>query len=194
VDASPAFAADVCQKLRIRLLVRDGDIPPRIVRYTGEVPLSAWIRVIALRLALNAKRGPLMAARDDESEAEGTSLDDPELEYLRSQYKAPFVRALQEAIGGLPKDDRTILRLHYVDGVNIDGIGRVFQVHRATVARWLVRIRAEVLARAKQRLAEQVGAEPDEASSVIGALAGEIDVSISRVLGKAVEGGPKEGP
>ena len=57
VDGSPAFAEDICQQLRIRVLVREGDAIPRIARYTGDVPLSAWMRVIALRLALNAKRG-----------------------------------------------------------------------------------------------------------------------------------------
>ena len=80
------------------------------------------------------------------------------------------------------------MRLHYIDGVNIDGIGRIFQAHRATVARWLVRIRAEVLAQAKSILAERVGAEPEEADSVIAALAGEVDFTLSRVLGAATPG------
>jgi RNA polymerase sigma-70 factor (ECF subfamily) len=184
VDASPAFTADVCQQLRIRLLVREGDSPPRIARYTGEVPLSAWMRVIALRLAFNAKRGA-KGAREGDAEREDVAIDDPEIDYLRAQYREPFVRSFKGALAALPKDDRTVLRLHYVDGVNIEGIGRIFQVHRATVARWLVRIRSDVLARAKALLAEEVGAELEEAGSVIGALAGEIDLTLSRALGAA---------
>jgi RNA polymerase sigma-70 factor (ECF subfamily) len=188
VDPSAAFAADVCQQLRIRLLVREGDAPARIARYTGEVPLSAWMRVIALRLAFNAKRGT-RAARPEDGPGEDVAMDDPEADYLRAQYREPFARSLKEAIAGLSKDDRTILRLHYVDGVNIDGIGRVFQVHRATVARWLVRIRSDVLGRAKALLAQSVGAELDEADSVIGVLGGEIDWTLSRALGKGSDGG-----
>jgi RNA polymerase sigma-70 factor, ECF subfamily len=180
VDRSAAFAADLSQQVRIRLLVRDGDTPPRIARYTGEVPLSAWIRVVALRLAYNAKRGT-KPSRD--ALAEEATSNDPELEYLRGQYRETFVRSFKEALGALPKDDRTVLRLHYVDGVNIDGIGRIFQVHRATVARWLVRIRADVLTRAKVLLAEHVGADVDEAESVVAALAGEVDFTLSRALG-----------
>ena len=180
VDGSAAFTSELTQQLRIRLLVRDGDVPPRIARYTGEVPLSAWIRVVALRLAYNAKRGtkPL---RDDPPE--GESSNDPELEYLRAQYRDTFVRSFKDSLAALPKDDRTVLRLHYVDGVNIDGIGRIFQVHRATVARWLVRIRADVLSRAKVLLAEHVGADVEEAESVVVALAGEVDFTLSRALG-----------
>src|SRR5262249_12723302 len=155
VDATEAFASEICQKVRARLLVSDDGTPPRIARYTGEVPLVAWIRVIAIRLA---------------SAADEVVLGDPEAEYLRAQYRAPFVRAFKSAFEALPKDERTVLSMHYVEGASIDAIGRVFNVHRATVARWLVRIRRDVLARAKELLAEQLGAEVDEAASVMAAL------------------------
>jgi RNA polymerase sigma-70 factor, ECF subfamily len=181
VDASPGFAGEIRQQLRVRLFVRDGAAPPRIARYTGEVPLAAWVRVIALRLAFNAKRGR-QEGMTSAAQAEGVALDDPEIEYLRAQYREPFARAFEAALAELPKEDRTILRLYYLDGANIDGIGRIFQVHRATIARRLVRIRSDVLARARAVLAEQVGAELDEAGSVMGALAGEVDVTLSRVL------------
>ena len=192
VDPGVAFAGDICQQVRIRLLVRDDERPARIARYTGEVPLSAWIRVIALRLALNAKRGP-KGSEAAEGASEDVAIDDPELEYLRGHYREPFVRSFKAALAALPKDDRTVLRLHYVDGVNIDGIGKIFQVHRATVARWLTRIRSDVLVQAKALLAEQVGAELDEASSVMGALAGEVELTLSRVLGRGTSP-PEPGP
>jgi RNA polymerase sigma-70 factor, ECF subfamily len=193
VDRSETFATELAQQVRIRLLVREGDAAPRIGRYTGEVPLSAWIRVIALRLAFNAKRGAKGGRAESEMEDLAMAEEDPETEYLRAQYREVFKDSFRETLGGLSKDDRTILRLHYVDGVNIDGIGRIFQVHRATVARWLVRIRADVLAGAKRRLAARVGAEADEAESVVAALAGEIDITLSRALGSVTAGGLGEG-
>jgi RNA polymerase sigma-70 factor (ECF subfamily) len=184
VDPSPAFTAEIRQQLRVRLFVQQGGEPPRIARYTGDVPLAAWVRVIALRLAFNEKRG----GRDKAASLtppESAALDDPEIEVLRAQYREPFARAFEAALAGLPKDDRTVLRLYYVDGANIEGIGRIFQVHRATVARWLVRIRTDVLVQAKVRLAEQVGADLEEAASVMAALAADVDVTLSRVLGGA---------
>lgn len=188
VDPSSVFANEISQQLRIRLFVRETDAPPRIARYSGEVPLSAWIRVIALRLAFNAKRSSKAENQVGIENADDVARladEDPAIDVLRAQYREPFARAFEEALATLSKQDCTILRLHYVDGVNIDGIGTIFGVHRATIARWLVRIRGEALEKARALLAAHVGAELDEADSVIGALAGEIDLTLSRVLGRS---------
>ena len=48
---------------------------------------------------------------------------DPELDYLRSRYRQQFHDAFVVALGALEDRDRTILRLHLVDGMNIDAIG-----------------------------------------------------------------------
>jgi RNA polymerase sigma-70 factor (ECF subfamily) len=181
VDSADAFAAEICQQLRVRLLIGEAGSPPRIERYTGEVPLSAWLRVIALRLALNATRGTRRSGRMEDLEPEH-AIFDPEGDYLRAQYREPFIRAFESALAQLPKDDRTILRLHYVDGLNIDGIGRIYDVHRATIARRLVRIRGNVLAETRRLLAIELGADLAEATSVVNMLADEVDVTLSRVL------------
>jgi RNA polymerase sigma-70 factor (ECF subfamily) len=183
-DVAPAFGDEMAQAVRVRLLVKEADAGPRIARFNGDVPLAAWVRVVALRLALNAKRGGGTASPPDDRVLGAT--DDPELGYLRARYKEPFTRAFGEALAALGDDDRTILRLHYVDGLNIDGIGRIYGVHRATVARWLARIRSEVLEAARVRLAMELGADADEAESVIGVLGGDLEMTLSRVLGHAV--------
>jgi RNA polymerase sigma-70 factor (ECF subfamily) len=139
-----------------------------------------------IRVALNAKRPP--AGERAIADAEMIARD-PEIEYLRATYREPFVRAFEDALAALSKDDRTILRLHYVDGANIGGIGTIYGVHRATVARWLVRIRTDVLAHTKERLTVRLGTDLDEAESVIGALAAEIDVTLSRVLARTSQNG-----
>jgi RNA polymerase sigma-70 factor (ECF subfamily) len=188
VDATPAFGDEMAQAVRVRLLVKEADSAPRIARFNGDVPLAAWVRVVALRLALNAKRGGGTAPPPDDH-VFGPA-EDPELDYLRARYKEPFTRAFGEALAALSDEDRTILRLQYVDGLNIEGIGRIYGVHRATVARWLARIRSEVLEAARTRLATELGADADEAESVIGVLGGELEMTLSRVLGRAVTSMP----
>jgi RNA polymerase sigma-70 factor (ECF subfamily) len=136
--------------------------------------------VIALRLALNAKRGT--ASSEIAAALPDALIAGPEAEYLRTQVREPFVRAFRTALQALPRDDRTILRLHYVDALNIGGIGRIYQVHRATVARWLVRIRSDVLGHTRALLAAELGTDTDEADSVIGGLAADFDLTLSSIL------------
>jgi RNA polymerase sigma-70 factor len=65
-------------------------------------------------------------------------------------HREAFREALQEALAMLTAREKTLLRLHFLDGMNIDALGTVFQVHRATVARWLVSIRTRVLEDVRQ--------------------------------------------
>src|SRR6185312_1867471 len=82
---------------------------------------------------------------------------DPELALVRSRHAGDFERALQDAFGSLDERERNLLRLHFLDGLGIDGLAPVFGVHRATVARWLAaareRLQDTVLALLRERLA-----------------------------------------
>jgi RNA polymerase sigma-70 factor (ECF subfamily) len=73
--------------------------------------------------------------------------------------------------------------MHYVDGLNIEAIGAVYHVHRATVARWLIAIRAEVLNGLRERFALAPKATSSDFRSYYSALRDELHLSISRVLG-----------
>ena len=53
IQGSSALPDEVRQILRERLLVGAGGEPPRIATYSGEGPLAAWVRVAAVRTALN---------------------------------------------------------------------------------------------------------------------------------------------
>jgi hypothetical protein len=53
--------------LRERLLVRRGDRPARIADYPGRGALARWLRVTAVRVALNAGPSPDRAHRIDEA-------------------------------------------------------------------------------------------------------------------------------
>ncbi len=55
---SRAPADDVEQLVAMRLLVRDGDTPPRIAEYSGTGALGAFVRVVATRIVLNSAGVP----------------------------------------------------------------------------------------------------------------------------------------
>jgi RNA polymerase sigma-70 factor (ECF subfamily) len=171
------------QQLRVKLLVGPS---PKILEYKGSGPLGAWVRVCALRMALDLKTAPEVARRGDNEALDalvgGTGAAETMLD--AEHHREAFREALQEALAMLTAREKTILRLHFLDGMNIDALGTLFQVHRATVARWLVSIRTRVLADVRGRLSLDIGASTSEAQSLVRLLRSEVQVSIQRILGE----------
>jgi len=82
-----------------------------------------------------------------------------------------------------------VLRLSVIERLGIDAIGAMFQVHRATAARWLVKVRSDLADRTREALARRIGAKPDEVDSLVGMLQSQVDVSINRALETKPKGG-----
>lgn len=177
---------EVVQTLRARVLVRDGDAPPRILDYAGKGPLGGWLRVAAVRTALNLTRGHRAdAPADGDVDVEGAALAtplDPELEHLRERHAPAFRAAFEAALRGLPSEERTLLRLHTVDGLSIDEIGALYRVHRATAARRVQRARERVEAATRERLLAELRVTGTELDSLVAVLRSQLDVSIARLL------------
>jgi RNA polymerase sigma-70 factor, ECF subfamily len=179
---TPHEEDELRQQLRVKLLV---GASPKILEYKGSGPLGAWVRVCALRLALDMKTAPEEARRGDNQALDalvgnatgGETMIDIE------EHREKFREALQESLAMLSTREKTLLRLHFIDGMNIDALGTLFQCHRATVARWLVAIRGRVLDHVRQRLSLELGASSSEAQSLVRLLKSEVQVSIRRILG-----------
>jgi RNA polymerase sigma-70 factor (ECF subfamily) len=171
------------QQLRVKLLVGPA---AKILEYRGSGPLGAWVRVCALRMALDLKMAPEVSKRGDgqvlDALVAGTAAAETMID--TEQHRESFRAALQESLAMLTTREKTLLRLHFLDGMNIDALGAIFQVHRATVARWLVSIRGRVLDHVRQRLSLELGASSSEAQSLVRLLRSEVQVSIRRILGE----------
>jgi RNA polymerase sigma-70 factor, ECF subfamily len=179
----PEWLSEVHQKVRMKLLV---GTPPAIRRYRGQAPLSAFVRVTAVRMGVDvASAAAAMKQRPDEEILNVLiSMDaSPEVEATRALYREKFRAAVEDTLSSLRKREKTILRLHFIDGLNIEGIASIYRVHRATVARWLVAIRRRALADLHQRLALHLGGTPSELHSLVQLLREDINLSARRILG-----------
>jgi RNA polymerase sigma-70 factor (ECF subfamily) len=190
IDRSPAFADEVRQLLRERLLVPAPGAPgkpPKISEYAGRGPLGAWLRVAAVRAALNARRGTREKRRAAEVEARAlrSPIPDPELDYLAARYGRELTSAFEATLAALPIDQRNVLRLHYLDGLGIDAIADLYRVHRSTAARWLERARRQVLEHTRRSLAERLALSSTELDSLIGLARSRLEITLSRVLAPA---------
>jgi RNA polymerase sigma-70 factor len=183
LEPSPAFADEVCQRLREKLFV-PAEGPPKIVLYSGRASLLSWLRVVALRTALNLldmHNPDRNRALDEEALATPTG-DDPELDLLKRQYRDQFEAAVQAALAGLPQEQRRALRFHLLGGLSTTQIGVLLKVHQTTVARWLAAARRQVRAETQRQLRAQLGLHSGEFESIAGLLLSRLDVSIETVL------------
>jgi RNA polymerase sigma-70 factor (ECF subfamily) len=171
------------QDLRVRLLAGPR---PRLLSYAGRAPLGGWLRVVALRAAadlLQAERSPFAEAEGEEALAWAMAgFTAPDILLERNDLGPAFKAALEEAVAALTSQERTLLRLHFLDGHTVDTIGKVFQVHRATAARWLVTIRAQLFQHVRERLALELAPSSAEVRSVFRLLQSNLHLSMERLL------------
>lgn len=176
-------ADEVRQMLRAKLFVAEADEVAKIAQYTGRGPLGGWLRVVAVRTVLSEKRKKSLSSTNDEVLLGLASPhDDPEVEHLRARYTEEFKTAFYEVLAELDIEDRNLLRLHMVDGLSIDELAPVFQIHRATAARRLVKARDEIASRTRTLLLSRLQLTESECTSIMGLILSQLDVSIVRVL------------
>jgi RNA polymerase sigma-70 factor (ECF subfamily) len=183
VDPSPAFADEVRQILRTRLLLAKDGAPPRIAGYSGSGPLASWVRIAAVRTALNLRRN-----RDDRPKDEvddttvGHIAQAPEVELLRAQHRQTFHSALREAFLRLSPADRNLLRMHFAGGLTGERIAGLLQVNRSTVVRGLARIRMELFQEVRRQLRDRLRLPPSELDSFIRILRSHFNLSLTSLL------------
>jgi RNA polymerase sigma-70 factor (ECF subfamily) len=167
---------DANQRLRERLFVGP---PPRILDYNGTGPLGGWLRVSALRNGLNDERGKRARARIERAAGEEAwHAVDPELELMRRRYEKEFDRALRFALEQLEREDRLLLRLHYIDGISLAQLSKMHRVDASTMSRRLTRVRKSALTGARTELQRQLGVSPDTAKSLMNLLESRMDISL----------------
>src|SRR5262249_19002247 len=139
-----AFAAEVTQRIREKLFVAAPGKRPKVTNYNGLSPMGAWLRVVAIREALSVTRSEKNASadpRDTEGARATLASSDPELDYIKARHLHEFRAAFHAALEALTVDEKTLLRLHYLDGLTIDELTKLFAGHRSTIARRIVRCR-----------------------------------------------------
>ena len=177
VDPSHAFIDDVSQELRVKLLT---GMEPKLRGYGAVGPLAEWLRVAALRTALNLKRSDRLLATDDVPVA--AVLGGFDEAQMKQFYLQDLNGAIECGFRKLTIRERTLLRLHFVDGLTIERIGTMYGVHRATVARWLVTIRERLFEELSAHLGLTHGLNDTDVRSLYRHMKQDVHVTISRIL------------
>jgi RNA polymerase sigma-70 factor (ECF subfamily) len=107
---------------------------------------------------------------------------DLELELLKGKYRDLFRRVFLEAVESLAPSTRLLLKLHYLDRLSMEEVGKVLGIHRLTVLRRLERARNELSEGTKERLEIELKLPPVEVESLLRLIQSRLDVSLQHAL------------
>jgi RNA polymerase sigma-70 factor (ECF subfamily) len=188
IELPRATREDAEQTIFQKLFLGDEESRPKICHYAGEGELETWLRVVATRHAIDLARRERAGRRNLDEESQLLDLadacDDPELQLLKERYRVEFKEAFESAFATLGREQRNLLRYQVLEGLSIDEIGLLYQVHRATAARRLARVREDLLERTRETLLARLKLQPgaSEFESILRLIQSELQVSITRLL------------
>jgi len=178
----PTLREDALQEVFASLLANPQG--SKLRTYEGRGSLWAWFRILTARRTLKLlRRTRRETALDPSVVYRVVHLSTtPETRYLRAFSHVAFKEAFAKAFARLEPKERNLLRYYVSDSLSIDQIAPIYRVHRATVARWLARIRAKLLKETKCVLRERLDVDEDEFQSIITMIHSRLDASLSALL------------
>lgn len=173
-------ATETVQQLRMKLFTGER---PLLLAYGGTGELAGWLRITALRAAIRLQRGEARRSDREPDEALADGALDAGLQYQRKLYQEEFRAAFAEAVAALTTRERNLLKHAVLYGANSDDLGALYQVHRATAARWLAAARERLAAETQRGMLARLKIERSEYESILRLIQSQLDVSVARILG-----------
>jgi RNA polymerase sigma-70 factor, ECF subfamily len=176
--ASPVSFDEVLQVVRVRLLVKQ-DGGRRLADYEGRGTLASWLKTVVIHTAVSLGRRErtgehvdslVMLELPDEREW-------PEMSLARHVARTRMRDALERALARLTRQQRVLLRQHYLDDLTLEELAAYSRVHRATIARWMAAAREALLA----ALEEEAG----DLEELWGLVQSRLTLSVSRLLAES---------
>jgi RNA polymerase sigma-70 factor (ECF subfamily) len=170
-----ALADDVRNAVRERVLPHGGK--GKIGEYQGRGDLRGWLRVVAVREALQLVRARRREAPLPDDLATRLAVDPPSF-----TNEATYRGAFTIALAALGPRERNLLRQHYMHGATVAEIGSLYGVHGATAARWIAQIRETLLTRTRRAVGEALRLSGTELDSAMAKAADHLDYSLRHTL------------
>jgi RNA polymerase sigma-70 factor, ECF subfamily len=136
-------------------------------------------------IALRRLKAPRTHMIDEASAMAATATAHDALVWKR--HARELKAAIEAGLRELSVRERNMLRMNLLDAMTIDDLAALFHVHRATAARQLTKARESVLDHARAQIRSKLKISDSEARSLFGDLMSQIELSLSRVLGREAE-------
>jgi RNA polymerase sigma-70 factor, ECF subfamily len=193
-QGSMASAQELRQTLREKLFVGEEGRAPRINEYSGQGYLQNWLRVTGARAFIDQLRSTKARGEVEQVGVEDRLLaaadtgGDPELNFLKQEYRERFREAFGAAVRALSSEDRTLLRQHLVAGLTLDQLGKLHGAHLSTISRRIQKLKGTLLETTREELRRALKLEADDLDSLMALIQSRLDVSVARLLEKSAAG------
>ncbi len=176
---------EITQVVREALLTPGASSASKLTAYSGRGALGAWLRITAVRTALNLKRREgALRHQFVETDAAGEVAQpgSQETRAVKLDSQKAFGAAFEAALQHCSADERTLLRLAYLDGLTVDQLSTLLKMPRSTTARHLAKCRARLLELTRDHLALVLRLPAEDVDSLINLAVSNLELSIARFL------------
>ncbi len=159
--------------------------------YSGRGSLRGWLRAVVFQLSADHHRQSSRLVQTEEPEdmdrlAHAVEKPDrnviTDLEYVQERYRDAVAASLRRAIAALEPRERLLLAYYYYDEMTLREIGKLFDVHEATVSRWLTKIQKRVRKLVEKGLARDHHFNRREVAEAIELAAERMDLTVGDYL------------
>ena len=165
--------------------------------YSGRGSLRGWLRAVVFQLSADQHRQTSRLVQTEEPEdmerlahaaepAERESAAD--LAYIRERYRSAVADALGRSFSEIEPKERLLLAYYYYDEMTLREIGRMFDVHEATISRWLAKIQKRVRKLVEKSLARDHSFNRREIAEAIELAAEQMDINVREYLLESAKG------
>ena len=169
----------------------DGARVSKFAFYSGRGSLRGWLRAVVFQLSADSHRQTsrfVQTEEPDDIEKIAHAAEPPqhlpttEITFIRDRYRVAATDALRRAIAALEPRERLLLAYYYYDEMTLKEIGQLFDVHEATVSRWISKVQKRTRKFVEKSLARDHNFNRQEVSEAIAVAAEEMDISVREYL------------
>ena len=159
----------------------------KLSQYRGAAPLTSWLRVITVRTAFELF--------PPEKEPHAQEFESMVFSNLAAEQKSADSGVLQRQVGdalssamttaalALTAKERTLLRLHFLEGMTLEELAQTYASHSSTVSRWLADAKEHFLTVVRDEIGKRTGLGRLAVDSLVRAMHGKLDISLRTALG-----------
>ena len=161
--------------------------------YSGRGSLRGWLRAVVFQLSADIYRKTGRFVQTDEPEdmehlaAAPATQAAIETDLVGEQYHRAVGSSLRRAIDSLETRERLLLAYYYYDEMTLREIGKLFEVHEATICRWLAKIQKRARKLVEKSLAQDHHFNRTQVKEALQLAAERLDANLGDYLVKSVQ-------